>query len=209
MRAAKHFSFSENQMTAFRLFAQVLGAADFLLSNGVVFRDFKNANVLVEKEPLSGKSHARLTDFGLAEMRSKQAELRPPRTTIEGTEPFLAPELFHFDSEGHFPTPYSKLTEMYALGVMLYEVVTGSYPITFGKDDIVAVKVVRAPPDSPSKFRTGIPSELQEVCLKALSKVPKNRFQSPAEFLDALCETLPEARRNEVRSAAWISRFNF
>jgi WD40 repeat protein len=143
---------------------QLAEALAYAHGQGVVHRDVKPANVLLDEhgDPL-------LADFGLA-YRQEAAENLTHDGAILGTPAYMAPEV----AEGQTGEPVPA-SDQYALGVVLYELLTGQTPFE-GPPALVLYNVVHTEPDSPRKVNPVVPEDLERVCLKALAKRPSDRY---------------------------------
>jgi serine/threonine protein kinase/tetratricopeptide (TPR) repeat protein len=152
---------------------------------GIVHRDLKPANIMVDQrgEPL-------IMDFGLAS-RDSDSDPRVTRSgTIVGTPAYMAPEQL----SGHATGPAG---DVYSLGVVFYELLTGRLPFEGDLVELVA-QVARDEPRQPSEFRADVPQQLDDICLKALAKTAENRFASMGEFAEALALFLIESSSGET-----------
>jgi tetratricopeptide (TPR) repeat protein len=164
-----------------------LGAAHRV---GVVHRDFKSPNVMLVPDGTNGELRAVVTDFGLA-----RASTGPDSTTltatarITGTPAYMAPEQI----EGK---PVGAAADIYALGIVMYEMVTGRRPFT-GEDSLaVAVKRLTEPPPSPRSHRPDLDPVWEAVILACLRRDPAERFTSAEDVARALRgERVAAARR--------------
>jgi beta-lactam-binding protein with PASTA domain/predicted Ser/Thr protein kinase len=150
---------------------QVLEAARFAHRNGVVHRDLKPQNVIVDAE---GK--AVVTDFGIA--RAGVSEITQTGSVM-GTPHYLSPE----QAQGFDVTAVS---DLYSIGVMLYEALTGRVPFEADSAVAVAMKQVSQTPLRPSSINPRVSPALDAVVMRALEKDPGQRFQSADAFIAAL-----------------------
>jgi len=159
------------------LVRQVLEAARFAHRNGIVHRDLKPQNVIVDPE---GK--AVVTDFGIA--RAGVSEITQTGSVM-GTPHYLSPE----QAQGHGVTAVS---DLYSIGVILYEALTGSVPFEGESAVAVAMKQVSQTPLRPSSVNPRITPALDGVAMRALEKDPGQRFQSADAFIAALDAAMSE-----------------
>jgi eukaryotic-like serine/threonine-protein kinase len=150
---------------------QVLEATRFAHENGIVHRDLKPQNILVNRE-----GRATVADFGIA--RAGHSEITQTGSVM-GTAQYLSPE----QAQGLEVTPAS---DLYSIGVMLYEALTGRVPFEADSAVAVALKQVSEQPQPPSRLNPEVSPALDSVVLKALAKDPANRFSSAEEFMRAL-----------------------
>jgi eukaryotic-like serine/threonine-protein kinase len=148
---------------------QILGALRFAHRNGIVHRDIKPHNVLVDSE-----GRLKVTDFGIARAGASQMT---EAGSIIGTAQYLSPE----QAKG---SPVDQTSDLYSVGIVLYELLTGAVPFTGDTPVEIAMKHLSATPDPPSSHRAEIPRELDKVVLRALAKDPHERYQT-AEEMDA------------------------
>jgi serine/threonine-protein kinase len=156
---------------AVALIRQVLEAARFAHRHGIVHRDLKPQNVIVDAD---GK--AVVTDFGIA--RAGVSEITQTGSVM-GTPHYLSPE----QAQGFEVTSVS---DLYAVGVILYEALTGSVPFEGESAVAVAMKQVSAVPLRPSSITPEVSPALDAVVMRALEKEPGHRFQSADAFIAAL-----------------------
>lgn len=140
---------------------------------GVVHRDIKSHNVLVTKE-----GAAKLTDFGIARIVEADGDLTRTGIVI-GSSDYLSPE----QAEGK---PLDGRSDIYSLGVVLFEALTGKLPFAGENPVAVATKHVYEDPPDPRQLVPEVPHHLATSCLKALEKDPRRRFSSGDSFAEAL-----------------------
>jgi eukaryotic-like serine/threonine-protein kinase len=159
------------------LVRQVLEAARFAHRHGIVHRDLKPQNVIVDAE---GK--AVVTDFGIA--RAGVSEITQTGSVM-GTPHYLSPE----QAQGQDVTAVS---DLYSIGVILYEALTGRVPFEGESAVAVAMKQVSQPPQRPSSINPEVSPALDAVVMRALEKDPGQRFQSADAFIAALDAALAD-----------------
>jgi eukaryotic-like serine/threonine-protein kinase len=157
------------------LIRQVLEGARFAHRHGVVHRDLKPQNVIVDDE---GK--AVVTDFGIA--RAGVSEITQTGSVM-GTPHYLSPE----QAQGEEVTPVS---DLYSIGVILYEALAGRVPFEGESAVAVAMKQVSQAPQRPSSINPDVSPALDSVVMRALEKSPGDRFQSADAFIAALDNAL-------------------
>ena len=179
---------------AVEIVRQVLAGARFAHARGIVHRDLKPQNVMVDNE-----GRARVTDFGIA--RAGASEITATGSVL-GTAQYLSPE----QAQGLEITAAS---DLYSVGVILYEALTGRVPFDAETPVAVALKQVSEQARPPSELNPAVPRSLDVVVLRALAKEPRNRYTSADEFLAALDAaeadpsgaSLAATRRRTARSA--------
>jgi serine/threonine-protein kinase len=155
--------------TAVEYTRQVLAAVGFAHRHGIVHRDIKPHNVLVGPE-----GRLKVTDFGIA--RSGASQMTEVGSII-GTAQYLSPE----QARG---APVDQTSDLYSVGVVLYELLTGQVPFTGDTPLEIAMKHLSEPPKPPSELRPEVPHDLDLVVLRALAKDPADRYHT-AEQMDA------------------------
>jgi serine/threonine-protein kinase len=162
---------------AVALIRQVLEAARFAHRNGIVHRDLKPQNVIVD-----GEGKAVVTDFGIA--RAGVSEITQTGSVM-GTPHYLSPE----QAQGFEVTSVS---DLYSIGVLLYEALTGRVPFEGESAVAVAMKQVSQTPQRPSSINPRVSPALDAVVMRALEKEPGQRFQSADAFIAALDAAMRE-----------------
>jgi serine/threonine protein kinase len=159
----------------------VLDALEAAHQAGVVHRDMKPENVIITRGP-GGEPWAKIIDFGIARVTSAGAgSIRNTAVgTLVGTPHYLSPE------QARGQQDIDARTDVYAVGVMLFELLTGRLPYEGGSAQEVAERVANDPFPSPRKFNPSLPVELEQVMLKATARRREDRYASAREFIDAL-----------------------
>jgi serine/threonine protein kinase len=142
------------------------GALEYASREGVVHRDIKPANLM-----LAQGTEVKISDFGAAYLRKSQVV----QTAALGSPFYMSPEQL----QGGEPT---SLSDMYSLGVVLYELLTGQRPFTANNMDALRQKIMQQSPAPPSKLRNDLPKDIDRVVLRALGKKPEQRYATWAEF---------------------------
>jgi serine/threonine-protein kinase len=177
---------------AARLVATLARALDYAHHRGFLHCDLKPANILMDRE---GRPH--VTDFGLARRTSQDSSVSASGAVL-GTPSYMAPEQASGLRKGLGPA-----TDVYGLGAILYELLTGEPP--FRGDTVMetVVQVLERDPDPPRELRADLPRELEMICLKCLEKAPQNRYPSAAALADQLERYL---QGEVIDSTSWVSR---
>ncbi|MEX2587733.1 MAG: Stk1 family PASTA domain-containing Ser/Thr kinase [Actinomycetota bacterium] len=163
---------------AVRIAADVCGALHVAHQNGIVHRDVKPANISID---LYGQT--KVMDFGIARAASAGAQQVTQTGTVIGTASYFSPE----QAQG---LPVDPRSDVYSVGVVLYEMLTGRVPFQGDSPVAVAYKHVSEDPPLPRSITRDIPPELEAVVMKALSKNPENRYQSAHDMQQDLARIL-------------------
>ncbi len=148
--------------------AEIAGALEFAHRNGVVHRDVKPGNVLITAD-----GDIKVTDFGIA--RAGTSEALTQTGAVMGTATYFSPEQAQgFAVDGR--------SDVYSLGVVLYEMVTGTPPFTGESPVAVAYKHVREEPEPPAARAPDLPPDLEQIILTAMAKDPDSRYQTADEL---------------------------
>jgi ligand-binding sensor domain-containing protein/tRNA A-37 threonylcarbamoyl transferase component Bud32 len=156
-----------------RIFGQIGRALGYAHSEGVIHRDIKPSNVLIDD-----RGDAFLTDFGIAKLVAGTSQFTASGALV-GTPSYMAPE------QG-MGQPIDHRCDIYAMGVMLYEVVTGQVPFEAETPLAVLLKHISDPLPPPRLAKPDLPESVERVILKAMAKAPDDRFQSAEEMVEAL-----------------------
>jgi serine/threonine-protein kinase len=155
---------------ALEVIADACQALNFSHQHGIIHRDVKPANIMI-----SDAGAVKVMDFGIARALADTGNKVTQTAAVIGTAQYLSPEQARGES-------VDARSDVYSLGCVLYEMLTGEPPFVGDSPVAVAYQHVREDPIPPSQKRAGISAELDAVVLKALTKNPDNRYQSAAEM---------------------------
>ncbi len=162
--------------------AQVADAVDYAHNKGIVHRDIKSTNII-----LTPDGQTKITDFGIAHIEDPSAPQQTQAGEILGTPVYMSPEQV-------MSKPVDGRSDLYSLGVILYELTTGQRP--FGGDNLASIfrAITQDDPIGPSSIAPSIPQALSELIVKSLGKEPSERFQTGKIMADALRTCLDSKR---------------
>jgi len=181
-----------DQVRALDITVQILRAAGFGHRRGVIHRDFKPQNVIVDDE-----DRVKVTDFGIA--RAGASEITETGS-IMGTAQYLSPE----QAQG---TAAEESSDLYSIGVMLYELLTGQLPFDGESAVAVALRHLTEPPPPVQQLRPDVHPALEAVVNHALAKDPRQRFQDADSFIAALEHVRPQLQsmQDGQETADWTA----
>ncbi|MCG6158263.1 serine/threonine-protein kinase [Rubinisphaera margarita] len=180
-----------NQVEAARICGQIARALHEAHTHGIVHRDVKPANIMLDKSGM-----AKLTDFGVAHWADAGHTLRI-RKDVVGSANYMSPEQARGSKV--FPT-----SDVYSLGILLYEAITGRLPFK-GDPKQVLLAQQYTDPVPPRSVNPALSRDLNTVCLKALEKRPEQRYQTAKEFAEDL-EAVAEGQPVKARPVNWVER---
>ncbi|HYX49817.1 MAG TPA: serine/threonine-protein kinase, partial [Ktedonobacteraceae bacterium] len=168
---------------AIQLITEMLNALQYAHERSLIHRDIKPGNILFKSD-----GTLMLCDFGLVKVISPETDGKSPFETTSETGPAITgtPEYMPPEQINGYPTFTS---DIYSIGIVLYEVLTGVRPFTSTNVMSVLMKQLSEQPRPPREINPTISPQLQEVVLRAIEKDPNRRFQRPFDFLQALKQT--------------------
>lgn len=155
---------------AIEIIADACQALNFSHQNGIIHRDVKPANIMISRT-----NAVKVMDFGIARAIADSGNSITQTAAVIGTAQYLSPEQARND-------PVDARSDVYSLGCVLYEILTGEPPFSGDNPISVAYQHVKEDPVPPSQRHEGISADLDAVVLKALAKNPENRYQTAAEM---------------------------
>jgi predicted ATPase/Tfp pilus assembly protein PilF/predicted Ser/Thr protein kinase len=165
-----------------RLIAQIASALDHAHQRNILHRDIKPSNVLLDEE-----DWVQLTDFGLTKILAEDEEELTGSGIGVGTPTYISPE----QGQGLLVDHH---TDIYALGIILYQMLTGKVPFRTKNPMATIFKHIHSPPPSPCKINPALPKTVETVIFKALAKAPADRYHSAGELAQAFLEAVSESK---------------
>lgn len=177
--------------TAVRLFAAITAGVAHAHRHGIVHRDLKPANVMIDQD-----GRPRVTDFGLAKWSARDSQLTGAGQVM-GTPAYMAPE------QAREAKDVGPAADVYALGGVLYFLLTGRAPFGAGSVAELLMKVMTESPAPPRDHAPAVPPDVEAVCLRCLAKAPGDRYADAQVLLD---DVVAIAERYVPRSSEWKLR---
>src|SRR2546423_2018529 len=164
---------------AVEILRQVGGALDAAHAEGVVHRDLKSDNIMLLSS--SGTDYAKVLDFGIAKVKERDGEYDPGLTSPEmviGTPQYMSPEQCSQSPD------IDARSDIYSLGVILYEMLVGHVPFTGESPTSIMLKHLQQPPPSVLAERNDVPEAVARVVARALEKRPEDRYQTAGALVE-------------------------
>lgn len=180
LKSGERFS----QQNAVNIVRQMLQAFDYTHKHGIIHRDIKPANVFI-----TDAGEVKIADFGIAKIENSELT---QMGSVLGTPNYMSPE----QCAGQV---IDNRSDLFSIAIVFYELLTGEKPFQGNSLHAIMHKIVNSIPESPSSMNPAVSTELDAVILKALSKLPDQRYQTAGEFLHALLAAIGE-RQVERRS---------
>lgn len=155
---------------AAQVIIRVLAALSHAHQNGVIHRDIKPQNILIDKE-----GAVKVSDFGIARVANTQ--------TMSQDSDIVMGSVYYFSPEQAKGAEVDEKSDIYSVGVMFYEMLTGRVPFTGDTPVAIAMKHLREPPVPPSEVNPGVSKAMEYVVMQALAKRPKARYATAADML--------------------------
>jgi serine/threonine protein kinase len=165
---------------------EIASALDYIHSQGIIHRDIKASNVLLDED---GRCY--LSDFGIARAASESTQLTSTGNVM-GTVDYLAPELFESDRRA------DERSDLYSFGILLYEMVTGRLPFSAENPIAVVTMHINKPPPSPRKVVPDLSPQVEQVLLRVLEKQPEMRYESSSALSEAFCHAVNTRQTRKV-----------
>ncbi len=164
---------------AVEILRQVGGALDTAHAEGVVHRDLKSDNIMLLSS--SGTDYAKVLDFGIAKIKERDGAYDPGLTApdlVIGTPQYMSPEQCSQSPD------IDARSDIYSLGVILYEMLVGHVPFTGASSTAIMLKHLQQPPPSVLEERSDVPPAVGRVVARAMAKRPEDRYKTPGELVE-------------------------
>ncbi len=168
---------------------EIADALDYAHSKGVVHRDVKPSNILIDKN-----DSVKVVDFGIAKLMD--SDLTQPYQIL-GSPSYMSPEQI-------MGGPIDGRSDVFSTGIVFYYILTGRKPFEADNISLIIQKILNDTPELPSRIKADLPQQTDYVLLKALSKDPKERYSTVRDFIDALSKEKIRAEEVQIKSTVDI-----
>ena len=186
------------EMRAARIILAIARALDYSHKKGIVHRDIKASNILMDGET------PKLTDFGLAFVHNQELTRLTRSGELVGTLGYISPEMIDVCQGRNYEAPKSQ-SDIYSLGATFYELLTGKLPFIADSPGELILKIVDKDPIPPAEHDVKISKEVEAICIKCLEKPLEKRYQSAADLVDDL-QRFIEGKTIKAPRINWKSR---
>lgn len=179
---------------------QTADALDEAAARGIVHRDIKSANIM-----LTARGHVKVLDFGLAKLRAAESEEDGGETKIKTSPGLVMGTPYYMSPEQALGRTVDHRSDLFSLGIVLYELVTGKLPFTGATTTETIQKITNVEPDPIARFNYSVPLELERIIRKLLEKDASRRYQSARDLIVDLKNLKRDSASGEMSSRGVVT----